>query len=656
MSEASQVTRRSFVAAAGMAAAALGATASGALAAPASSAASDGRTYADTVRWDAEYDVVVLGMGFAGLAAAIAAADAGASVLLCEKAEEGESGGNSKVCAQFFIDGNDDPDAVAAYFKDLARGRETDDEVIDVFAQSVARMGDIIAERFEMDPSQYIDAGTLGLPSVSYLTPEYPAAAGADKISFMLAHMGTGDSYLYQNVKAQLKKRSDKIDVWFSTPGERLVQDPLSKTVVGVEVSRAGEARNVRALGGVVLACGGFENSPELIQCYLDCVDVAPIGAVANTGDGIRMAQHVGAKLWNMGSYERDCTQGLGAVCYSVPDGQRAQMVELGDNYEMCRGSVMLVGDGGRRFLDEAACVKHGHLPLPNGAWENPRFPSKFWVVYDETQAEAIEEAGIIPEAFADDVRHFATTDEMAAELDMPAEALAQTIEDFNDFAQNGRDYEFGRAPETMRAFDGAGLYAIPLKNAILNTQGGPVRNARAEVVDTDGSPIPGLYSAGELGSLAAYMYQGGTNVTECLVFGEIAGREAAGATHELPAYEGVPGAEFVTSSPQRLGDETDLAADEDGASADGMLVGTAEGMGGKVSVAVTTDSDGKVSSVEVTRNSETQGIGSNAIEQLPEKFVGLSTADEIDAVDAVSGATVTSNALKEAVKAALGL
>ena len=65
---------------------------------------------------------------------------------------------------------------------------------------------------------------------------------------------------------------------------------------------------------------------------------------------------------------------------------------------------------------------------------------------------------------------------------------------------------------------------------------------------------------------------------------------------------------------------------------------------------------DGKIASVTVGENSETEGIGSKAIEQLPEQFVGLSTADEIDAVDGVSGATLTSNALKAAIKAALGL
>lgn len=103
-----------------------------------------------------------------------------------------------------------------------------------------------------------------------------------------------------------------------------------------------------------------------------------------------------------------------------------------------------------------------------------------------------------------------------------------------------------------------------------------------------------------------------------------------------------------------------DLAADADAtsssANADGTLSSSAKGMGGQVPVTVTLDADGKIASVEVGENAETEGIGSRAIEQMPAEFAGLSTAEKIDGVDGAPGATVTSRALKEAVKAALGL
>lgn len=79
-----------------------------------------------------------------------------------------------------------------------------------------------------------------------------------------------------------------------------------------------------------------------------------------------------------------------------------------------------------------------------------------------------------------------------------------------------------------MRPFEGDAYYALPLQPCVLNTQGGPRRNARAQVVAIDGSPIAGLFSAGECGGVTANRYQGGGNVAECLVFGRIAGTNAA--------------------------------------------------------------------------------------------------------------------------------
>ena len=170
-----------------------------------------------------------------------------------------------------------------------------------------------------------------------------------------------------------------------------------------------------------------------------------------------------------------------------------------------------------------------------------------------------------------------------------------------------------------MRAFDGKMYYAMPMSGLMLNTQGGPRRNENAEVLDTNGNPIPHLYSAGEMGGITSCMYQGGTNIAECIIFGEIAD----------------------------LGGEATYEVGEN------QYVGSAQGMMGNVVTRVTVQ-DGKVAAVEVLEQTETEGIGTLAINELPGKFVGCATAEEIDAVDSVSGATITSNALKEAVKAAL--
>lgn len=122
---------------------------------------------------------------------------------------------------------------------------------------------------------------------------------------------------------------------------------------------------------------------------------------------------------------------------------------------------------------------------------------------------------------------------------------LADTVDIYNRYCAEGLDEAFRRDPATLLPFGDGPYYAIKMNvRGILNTQGGPVRSARAEVVDVWGEPIPHLYSAGELGGVTAHDYQGGGNIAECLVFGRIAGKNAAqpkwnlGSVHECAAVE----------------------------------------------------------------------------------------------------------------------
>ena len=87
---------------------------------------------------------------------------------------------------------------------------------------------------------------------------------------------------------------------------------------------------------------------------------------------------------------------------------------------------------------------------------------------------------------------------------------------------------EFHRAKENVRALEGDRYYAVQLYPALLNTCGGPRRDIEARVVDSFGKSIPRLYSAGELGSIWGFLYQGANSLSECMVFGQIAGRNAA--------------------------------------------------------------------------------------------------------------------------------
>ena len=83
------------------------------------------------------------------------------------------------------------------------------------------------------------------------------------------------------------------------------------------------------------------------------------------------------------------------------------------------------------------------------------------------------------------------------------------------------------RAPATLSPLATPPYYAMPLVPSMLNTQGGPRRNERAQIVQPDDTPIPRLYSAGEMGSIYSYLYQGTGNIGEAFAFGRISARNA---------------------------------------------------------------------------------------------------------------------------------
>ena len=107
------------------------------------------------------------------------------------------------------------------------------------------------------------------------------------------------------------------------------------------------------------------------------------------------------------------------------------------------------------------------------------------------------------------------------------AEKLVKTLEGYQEATRNGIDERFGRSKETLVQFDGQ-YYGVPLWPCLLNTQGGPKRNARGEILDVWGKPIKRLYGAGESGSIWGFLYQSGGNLGECLGLGRLAGLNAA--------------------------------------------------------------------------------------------------------------------------------
>ena len=196
-----------------------------------------------------------------------------------------------------------------------------------------------------------------------------------------------------------------------------------------------------------------------------------------------------------------------------------------------------------------------------------------------------------------------------------------------------------------MRAFGNGPYYGVAVYPAVLATQGGPERTANAQVMGASGEPIPHLYAAGECGSVTARNAQSGGNLAECIVFGKIAGEEAATAKDDAVALP-----EGLTHGPGS-GDVSvyDEAPDESGLSS-GEAVGVGEGLGGPLWVKVAA-TGGAIDAVEVLRHTEHAEVGAPALDELRARMVQAGTPD----VDAVAGATVTSMGLKEAVRNALG-
>ena len=117
-----------------------------------------------------------------------------------------------------------------------------------------------------------------------------------------------------------------------------------------------------------------------------------------------------------------------------------------------------------------------------------------------------------------------------AAVVGLDPEALEDTVSRWNRYSDAGKDAEFGRTLMMEPIAEGP-FYAVELSPSMLNTQGGPRRNEKGQIVRPDGTPIPRLYSAGDLGSIYSYLYQGTGNIGECLAFGRISGRNAAAET-----------------------------------------------------------------------------------------------------------------------------
>lgn len=598
------------------------------------------------IRWDAAYDVVVLGFGAGGASAARFAADDGAKVLLADVAPEGDEGGNTRLSDQFLASGND-RNKLKAYHKGMAAPFKIDEDVMDTFADGLYHMKDYVAKYFNEKPFSFREK-YFGSDIVRSFIEEFPELEGSDAYDLTTVHEGFEDAALWKDLRKEVMDRADKIDVWFSSPGRHLIQDKNSNAIVGVQIEREHVVRNIKAKNGVVLATGGFENNEEMMQDFLQEPYLQPIGTLYNNGDGVKMEMEVGADLWNMRSYESlgimhglslkapKHTRGKGTTSVVFPTAQT--------------GSIILVGDDGTRYIGEDLINRHGHVNI-HGTWRVPFAHVSPYIIFDQTKADEFKAnfskdntPGINAPKMWEEAEKFDSIADLAKGINKDPETLQNTIDKFNHFAKEGVDYEWGR--KDMRAFDAGPYYAVAVRQDMLNTQGGGRKNARAEVLDPTGAPIPHLYEAGELGALFVNNYAGGGNLAEALIFGKIAGQNAAAEKTDLQPN--------ITEDSEET--FSDFKAENDAVEKDDYQVGPNQyigkndgGIGGEIVVRVTLTDNNKIEAIEVLKEHETEH-GAEALANMPQQMVEQNTYD----VDAYSGASNTSWALKDAVKDAL--
>ncbi|MGD0703158.1 MAG: FAD-dependent oxidoreductase [Trebonia sp.] len=322
-----------------------------------------------------------------------------------------------------------------------------------------------------------------------------------------------------------------------------LLRDGRRITGVRFETaSGSGVPVEVGAAGGVVIATGGFEWDPELVRAFSRGPLVRSASVPTNTGDGLKMAMRVGAGLGNM-------REAWWVAIIDVPvDGQMAAWQVNG---ERTRPHCIMVNRRGRRFTNEAAnynALGAAFHVIDVSSFEYVNHPA--WMIFDRHYLTRYGLAGFKGgSATPDWITEAPDLGALAKAIDVPAEALEQTVARWNSQAAGGEDTDFARGksvhdrwwgdpaqgpgPEaTLGPLDTPPFYAVQVYSGALGTKGGPRTDGDGQVLDVDGRPIPGLYAAGNAMASVMGMTYGGAGGTlgPAIVFGYLAGRHAAAA------------------------------------------------------------------------------------------------------------------------------
>ena len=338
-----------------------------------------------------------------------------------------------------------------------------------------------------------------------------------------------------------------KASVRLETPIVSLIRTPNNE-IRGVVIGGPNGTRRIAARRAVVLACGGFEANAEMKARYWQGKPVLTASCRGNTGDGIRLAQAVGADLWHMWHFH-----GCYAFAHPDPDFPFALRVKRLPDWNPTRKAQVdvpmawiVVDQHGRRYMNECPPYAQdtAHRPMHFMDAETmtyPRIPS--WLIADEQGRRRYQlgdvrtnDADYRYEWSADNIKEIElgilrqadSIDELAKMMKLELGCARRNDRALERGVPSGRRCRLRPSRRHHDADRGAAFRVRQVWPAVSNTQGGPIHNARQQIVDTGGNAIPRLYAAGELGSSFGHLYLSGGNIAECLVTGWVAGREAA--------------------------------------------------------------------------------------------------------------------------------
>lgn len=474
------------------------------------------------------FDVVVVGCGIAGLAAAVSAQEAGARVCVLERAPVEERGGNTQHTGAWMRMKNDAE--LSDDFEDhfaVNGGGYIDPTLVKQLIHDPAQQPGILRAMSYVDPNVISTFATEAPGTMAWLKGfgiRFIPLPNAFPTSVQPRIQPSGGGLaLIEALAPRFEQKGGTI--FYETTARSLVQNQ-SGAVTGVDAIRRGN-RPVRFTGrSVILGCGGFEGNAQMLTHYIGQRAVhlrtMSVGSHYNKGEGIQMALDIGAApcgdygLWHASPMDPRTTR-AGSSVYIYPYG-------------------ILVNNRAQRFTDEAPgstdetyeSVAREISSQPNGIAyvivdaKIEDVPNYKIVIY--TEQPAIEAHSL---------------SELASKLGLPGDTLQDTVDGFNNACVAG---EFnprivdklgtkGISPAKSnwsRPLDQPPFKAYPIVSSIVFTFGGLKVNPSAQVVNLDGDPIPGLYAAGETMGTYYNAYTGATSVMKGAVFGRIAGLDAA--------------------------------------------------------------------------------------------------------------------------------